>query len=216
MFTRRRAGAHSAKTTRRAVAAALTLALCAPLASCGEKPDDVLIGVPDSGRGTDGGPRLDADLINPLAIEYIDELKDIRENTPTVATKHVAASQRIAQLREGKISMTFGCVGELLDELDPAKGQQLREMYAEEENPDRAKWRDITHSTMLSALPADLVGGNPGMAMICGDDSLPQNIVALWRKPQPDRYELRASNNVAGGVSTEKLRAIAEGEEDAE
>ena len=212
MFLPRNADAGRTPKRKRVVAAGLALALAAPLTSCSDT-DQILIGVPDAGTGTHGGPRMAEELIEPLAQEYVEQFEDISEDPPEVSTTQIPAEQRINQLREGKISMTFGCVGELLDALDPTKGRELRETYAAEEKPDRAKWRDITHPTMLSALPSELTATNPGAAVICEDDTLPQNIVALWAKPQPDRYELRAANNVAGGVSTEKLRATAAAEE---
>ena len=207
MFLPRNADAGRTPKRKRVVAAGLALALAAPLASCADK-DQIVIGVPDAGTGTHGGPRMEEELIEPLAQEYVEEFEDISEDTPEVSTTPIPAGQRINQLREGKISMTFGCVGELLDILDPAKSRELRE-----QKPDRVTWGDIIHSTMLSALPPELAATNPGAAVICEDDTLPQNIVALWAKPQPDRYELRAANNVAGGVSTDKLRATAAGEE---
>ncbi|TYR20605.1 hypothetical protein FYJ87_06615 [Corynebacterium urealyticum] len=212
MFFPRNANAGRTPKRKRVVVAGLALALVAPLSSCAEK-EQIVIGVPDAGTGTHGGQRMEEELIEPLAQEYVEQFEDISEDTPEVSTTQISAEQRIDQLREGKVSMTFGCVGELLDVLDPAKGRELREMYAAEEEPDRVKWRDITHSTMLSALPSELAATHPGAAVICEDDTLPQNIVALWAKPQPDRYELRAANNVAGGVSTEKLRATAAGED---
>ncbi|OFS17959.1 hypothetical protein HMPREF3097_03355 [Corynebacterium sp. HMSC27B11] len=212
MFLPRNADAGRTPKRKRVVVAGLALALVAPLASCADK-DHIVIGVPDAGTGTHGGPRMEEELIEPLAQEYVEQFEDITEDTPEVSTTPISAEQRIDQLREGKVSMTFGCVGELLDVLDPAKGRELRELYAAEEKPDRVEWRDITHSTMLSALPPELAATHPGAAVICEDETLPQNIVALWAKPQPDRYELRAANNVAGGGSTEKLRATAAGED---
>lgn len=198
------------KVAVRAAAASAVAALGLGLAACSPAGEDIVMGVPDEGRGTFGGPRLDEDLAGALSGKYVEQLEDIEEDPPTVATRVIPAAKRVNLLRQAEINMTFGCVGELLDELDPAKAKDLREMYAKEEHPDRVMWRDITHSTMLSALPSDLEASNPGMAVICADDTLPQNIVALWRKPLPDRYENRAANNVAGGVSTETLKGASQ------
>ncbi len=137
-----------------------------------------------------------------LARRYEDAIHRNGRNTESVET---APSERINDLRSGRIYLAYGCVGELLDQLDAKKGQQLRALYKKEKSPDRDKWRDITHSTMLAALPADLGASDPGMASVCDDDTLPQNIVAIYLKPHIDRDDRRELNNLAGGVSASQL-----------
>jgi hypothetical protein len=131
----------------------------------------------------------------------------------SVEVTTVDAGDRIAQVRDGELTVVTGCVGELLDTLDAAKGQELRGLYAEAQEAgdvDRDMWRDITHSTMVSALPTDLQAADPGQSVACEDDSLPQNTVALFAKPTMDRKDRKALNDVAGGVTTEDLRAAAD------
>ncbi|MGP9724635.1 hypothetical protein ACT3SZ_11535 [Corynebacterium sp. AOP40-9SA-29] len=127
-----------------------------------------------------------------------------------VEVRDVTTSDRLDKLHNGEVSVVIGCVGELLDELDPVKGQELRGLYAEaqeeeEEGIDAAQWRDIAHSTMFSALPTDLQASDPGEVSACDDDSLPQNFVAVYRKTALERADRRALNNVAGGVSDDDI-----------
>ena len=44
---------------------------------------------------------------------------------------------------------------------------------------------------------------NPGIAEVCEDETLPQNIVAVYRAVDIDREDTQALNNVAGGTSVE-------------
>lgn len=199
-----------ASTSRKLLSIGLAVGLLGTLASCAEDNDTIVLGVPVADgkmeTANDKSNSIKPQARQPLEDEYETALKDAdRQRDVDVVTTAVSISDRIDRLREERIGVTYGCVGELLDLLDPAKGQELRELYAKEDNPDREQWRDITHSTMLSALPADLTASDPGMAVACEDDSLPQNIVAVWKKPFLDRDGRRALNNVAGGVSTEDL-----------
>lgn len=125
-----------------------------------------------------------------------------------VEVEDVAVADRIERVQLGEVTVVLGCVGELLDVLDPVKGDELRGMYAEEVaegDVDTAQWRDITHTTMFSALPTDLQASDPGEAVGCDDDSLPQNTVAVYRNTALERADRRALNNVAGGVSSDEL-----------
>lgn len=121
----------------------------------------------------------------------------------------VPADERIERLRSGELTMVIGCVGELLDTLDAAHGQSLRGLYREAQaggTADAATWRDITHSTMVSALPTDLQATDPGIAIACKDDSLPQNVVAVYRTATMDRKDRKALNDIAGGVSSDDVQ----------
>ena len=212
---RRRRGSwrgHRASTWRRAAALVVSAGLTAGVASCSTTSEKITIGVPTADMTT--LKDVEKREVNPfipeardtLRREYIYALQGVARSTPTdVTTTLVPVSKRINWLREQRLTMTYGCVGELLDELDPKKAAELRDMYAKEESPDRAQWRDITHSTMLSALPTDLTASDPGMAVACEDKTLPQNIVAVWQKPALQRDDRRALNNVAGGLATEDL-----------
>lgn len=131
----------------------------------------------------------------------------------SVEVTTVDVGDRIGELRDGELTVVTGCVGELLDTLDATKGRELRGLYAEAQDAgdvDRNMWRDITHSTMVSALPTDLQAADPGQSVACDDDSLPQNTVALYAKPTMDRADRKVLNDIAGGVTTEDLRAAAE------
>jgi hypothetical protein len=152
----------------------------------------------------------DDPLQRALAGEYRSEFSDVDRDVDEVP---VASQDRLTRLRDGDVTMVMGCVGELLDELDAAKGRELRELYRKDggrAEADPAMWRDITHTTMLSALPGDLQAGDPGMAVACEDESLPQNTVALYRKTTMDRKDRKALSNVAGGVTTADLRSAAQ------
>lgn len=125
-----------------------------------------------------------------------------------VEVRDISPGERLEKLHSGELTVVLGCVGELLDELDPVKGQELRGLYDEAQDEgtvDPSQWRDITHSTMFSALPTDLQASDPGEAVGCDDDSLPQNTVALYRKTALGRADRKALNNVAGGVSSDEL-----------
>lgn len=138
-----------------------------------------------------------------LAKFYDDELEKVGRST-----KHssMTPTDRIRALRDGEVQMIVGCVGEFLDLLDPNKGIQMRQMYAEDQEQNAVRWRDIIHSTMMSALPGDLTAGDPGIGEACYDDSIPQNTVAIYRKTWIDRDERKAINNVAGAVSTDMIQ----------
>lgn len=125
----------------------------------------------------------------------------------SVEIRDIDAADRLDLLHNGDVSVVLGCVGEMLDVLDPVKGEELRGVYAQalDDGVDTAQWRDIAHTTMFSALPTDLQASDPGEAVGCDDDTLPQNIVALYRKPALDRTDRRALNNVAGGVTSDDL-----------
>lgn len=130
-----------------------------------------------------------------------------------VEVSEVEQGDRVPRLLAGDLTVVLGCVGELLDELDPVKGRELRELYTEAQTEeagggepvDAAQWRDIAHTTMFSALPTELQASDPGEAVGCADDSLPQNIVAVYRKGELDRPDRKALNNVAGGVTSAEV-----------
>ncbi|AHW63761.1 Putative membrane protein [Corynebacterium glyciniphilum AJ 3170] len=126
-----------------------------------------------------------------------------------VEFRDIDGADRLDLLHSGDVNVVLGCVGELLDVLDPVKGEELRGLYAEarDEGADSGQWRDIAHTTMFSALPTDLQASDPGEAVGCDDDSLPQNTVAVYRKTALERSDRRALNNVAGGVSSDDLAA---------
>ncbi|MEL4153062.1 hypothetical protein MTQ22_07060 [Corynebacterium bovis] len=137
-----------------------------------------------------------------LAETYTRELAVNDREATTVA---VPSSMRVDAVRDGKVDLVIGCVGELLDVLNPDKGRQLRGMYREDGGEDTDEWRDITHSTMLSALPSDLDASDPGIAVGCDDPTLPQNIVAVYRRGVIDRDDRQALNWAAGGTTSEDL-----------
>ena len=64
---------------------------------------------------------------------------------------------------------------------------------------------------MMAALPAGVAASDPGIASICPDETLPQNIVALYDNDKLKRFDRRQLNNVAGGVSTEMLGSERDG-----
>lgn len=173
-------------------------------------------------------PELDADTSGTVVLGVTDDpvqqrLVDSYESEFAAVGRSVDASDvsgqdRLPRLLSGELTMVVGCVGELLDELDPAKGEEMRGRYAEAKDEaaadggevDPSQWRDITHSTMFSALPTDLQASDPGEAVGCDDDSLPQNIVALYRNTELDRQDRKALNNVAGGVSSDEVASEGE------
>ncbi|WP_291476531.1 hypothetical protein [Corynebacterium sp.] len=193
------------------VALAALTALTVPLAACSSTatvPQQAAVAASTEGPVTVGA--TDAPLQQALAEKISSKLESAGRS---VEVTTVDAGDRIAQVRDGELTVVTGCVGELLDTLDAAKGQELRGLYAEAQEAgdvDRDMWRDITHSTMVSALPTDLQAADPGQSVACEDDSLPQNTVALFAKPTMDRKDRKALNDVAGGVTTEDLRAAAD------
>ena len=186
-------------------------ALTLPLASCSSTatvPQQAAVAASTDGPVTVGA--TDDPLQQALAEKVGAKLEGAGRS---VEVTTVDAGDRIGELRDGELTVVTGCVGELLDTLDAAKGQELRGLYAEAQDAgdvDRDMWRDITHSTMVSALPTDLQAADPGQSVACDDDSLPQNTVALYAKPTMDRADRKALNDIAGGVTTEDLRAVAE------
>jgi hypothetical protein len=201
------------KLRKRPVAAvALSVVLVSGLTACDGTGQETAPAVPVVDAAMSAPVRLgvtDDPLQRALADDYRSEFSDIGRDVEDVS---LAPGERLDRLRAGEVTMVLGCVGELLDELDAAKGRELRELYRNDGGPghaDASMWRDITHSTMLSALPGDLQVGDPGMAVACDDDSLPQNTVAVYRRATMDRKDRKAIANVAGGVTTGDLRSEA-------
>lgn len=212
-FSRLARTPRAAQRTIRACLGMLTVAAVGVgISSCSGESSPVLsIGVPHSPTKKLGVGSREADSLG-LYYQHALEKADPETNEKfEVERVTIDPRQRIDDLRSGRIQVTFGCVGELLDLLDAHKGQQLRELYRKEDKPDPAKWRDITHSTMMAALPAGVAASDPGIASICPDETLPQNIVALYDNDKLKRFDRRQLNNVAGGVSTEMLGSERDG-----
>lgn len=191
----------------RACAGALAVvAVGVGISGCsGDSSDPIKLGVPQGEATSAKMGQREADSLG-LYYHHALEKTDPETNAKFKVERVVIdPKNRIDDLRTGKVQVTFGCVGELLELLDAHKAQQLRGMYGKEDNPDPAKWRDITHSTMMATLPAGVAASDPGIASICSDKSLPQNIVALYANESLKRFDRRQLNNVAGGVSTEML-----------
>lgn len=186
----------------------------------------VSVGLVGCASGGVTGPaqvRMDEELSGPIYVGLTDDPVQQRlagsyedafaATGRPVEFRDVDSADRLEMLQAGEVNVVLGCVGELLDVLDPDKGDELRGLYAEavEEGADPAQWRDITHTTMFSALPTDLQASDPGEAVGCTDDSLPQNTVAVYRKTALERSDRRALNNVAGGVDSSDLAEESEG-----
>ncbi|WP_133258566.1 hypothetical protein [Corynebacterium heidelbergense] len=165
-------------------------------------PEEFRIGVPDQSSGAASDMRMRPNLITPLAKEYQSALSRPGRHITLVPLR---PSQRLDALREKKVELVFGCVGEMLDQMDHNTAKQVRGRFATSGSPDTPRWRDVTHSTLLSATPSDVGVSDPGLATPCPDPTIPQNTVALYDKPRINREDRRALNNVAGGISTQDL-----------
>lgn len=198
---------HSWKIKTKACAVAVSLAAVGVgISACHNDTDTMVkIGVPRSEVAPANIGQRESDSLGLYYLHALEKTDPETEEKFTVERVSIDPQKRIEALRTGKVAVTFGCVGELLDLLDAHKAQQLRELYKKEEKPDPAKWRDITHSTMMATLPAGIAASDPGIASMCTDESLPQNIVALYDNTSLKRFDRRQLNNVAGGVSTEML-----------
>ncbi|KAB1503965.1 hypothetical protein F7230_02340 [Corynebacterium sp. 320] len=127
-----------------------------------------------------------------------------RDEARAVEEVPVRAEDRWEAVRSGQVDLVFGCTGELLDSLDAHKAQLLRKLYAEQENPDPTEWRDISNTTLLSTLPAELAASIPGEAHGCADDSLPQNLIAVYAKGLMSREQRVAVNNATAGMDFDR------------
>lgn len=178
------------------------VAVSAGVGGCASAPEqELVLGVPEISAG---------DVPMPESVEAKLEKRyhDALESPDVaVATETIAPSERVDDIRGGAVDVTFGCVGELLEQLDATKADQLRQLYAQKKNPDPAKWRDIVHSSMLGSLPADVGVSDPGISQPCPSDGLPQNLVALYNKEAIDRWDRTDLNNIAGGV-TDKMIGV--------
>ena len=172
------------------------------LAGCGmQMADDtapdpkagLILGVPDSDT-------IEPSLLPGIRATYVEKLEGTDHPVRPIA---VTDAKRIEDVRNGQVDVTFGCVGELLDLADANAADRLRSEYAAEEDPDPVTWRDAVHSTLLGTMPGGVTLSNPGIAEVCEDETLPQNIVAVYRAVDIDREDTQALNNVAGGTSVE-------------
>lgn len=164
------------------------------------KDQELVIGIPEASADHE---HMDEHMIAGLQHYYSEAMDKDGRYITAVSVPH---EKRFEALRTGEIQLTYGCVGELVNHLDGHKGQLMRQLFEEDEDQDPATWRNIMHGTLTSLLPGDLAISDTGIAVGCDDDSLPQNIVAIYEKSVMDRGDRTALNHVAGGVSSDMLR----------
>ena len=152
---------------------------------------------------------MDLPARDVLEQEYVQAIH--RGEDRWVQVAEVKVADRLDELRSGSVTMTYGCVGELLDHVSPREGEKLRHDYAADfaaGEVDELAWRERAHASLVAALPAELTASDPSPAQGCGDDSLPQNVVSVWSKADLDRDDRRALNNISGRLTTSDLEQV--------
>lgn len=122
-----------------------------------------------------------------------------------ISRTEVPASERVSAVRDGRASLAYGCIGELLSSLDAAQATHLGEDFRAAGRPDTDQWRAKVHKALVAAAPTDVGVSDPGVAVGCEGSDLPQYVVALYAKTDMDREDRRALNSVAGGNSRKDL-----------
>lgn len=114
-----------------------------------------------------------------------------------VEDQEVSAADRVEALRSGQAAVTLGCVGELLEELDAHRADQLRVQLDAEDEDAR---RDGAHAAMAASLPPELAVTNPGIEEKCEGEDLPQHLVVLYRQEVLNRDDVAALNAMVGST----------------
>ncbi|HIW96658.1 MAG TPA: hypothetical protein H9867_09325 [Candidatus Corynebacterium gallistercoris] len=188
-------------------AACLSVLALAGVTACSSERQEFVVVTPEAAQSGVPMPAGLAEALGERAKQALVKSAEQHEEIPErdVQVKEVSAADRLAALRSGEATVAVGCVGEMLRELDGHKAQHLQELYAAEGDPDREKWWDIVHSSMLGSLPAGLSATYPGVASPCPADGLPQNSVLLFVGEDVNRDDLTALNNMIVSTSDEDL-----------
>lgn len=139
-----------------------------------------------------------------------------RSGREGVTLTGLASGERISAVRSGEATMAFGCTGELLGLLDPARARELAEEYARDDDPDKElspEWRDTTYAAFSESLPGSMMATDPSNAQGCDNvnkanpgASLPQHVVPFYSVPALTRRDrVDALNRVAGSLTTKEV-----------
>lgn len=199
----------------RAMVAVSSVVVCSLLTGCSAieavvhgQPEELRVALPSGSELRAGASEA---VVDALELRLDDT--ESESSRMTVEPVDVPFGEALDAVLEGEVELAIGCTGALLDQLDASKGEQLRQLYGEEDAPDWATWRDITHSTMLAALPANFAVSIPGEAELCVDDELPQQAVAIYDKNVLDREQRKAINDAVAGLQDEDLAKASESED---
>ncbi|ANE03707.1 hypothetical protein [Corynebacterium crudilactis] len=120
---------------------------------------------------------------------------------------------QLTRLREDSTDLVIACSGELLEYYNPDLAQELKAEYATLKLVDKnsGEWREKIYDAVQGSLPNSLVATDPSNAVGCeNNESLPQNIVPIYRKPNLARGDRETLNLVSGALSTEDLKTLVE------
>ncbi|MBV7295071.1 hypothetical protein KRX51_03950 [Corynebacterium sp. TAE3-ERU12] len=141
-----------------------------------------------------------------------------RTHREGIIAQPIAAAERLNAVRTGAATVSFGCTGELLAQLNPQRAAQLHQRYAADDDPGKelsAKWRDEVYAEFSQSLPGDVMATDPSNALACNwlpkaqREYLPQHLVPFYAKPALDRRDrVQVLNRVAGSISTVEVSQL--------
>ncbi|BAU95508.1 hypothetical protein N24_1246 [Corynebacterium suranareeae] len=120
-------------------------------------------------------------------------------------------TSQLTRLRDDSTDLVIACSGELLEYYNPDLAEEFKAKYKDQESIDinSGEWREKVYDALQGSLPNSLVATDPSNAVGCeGNDSLPQNIVPIYRKPNLAREDRQTLNFVSGALSTEQLGTL--------
>ncbi|MFC5937953.1 hypothetical protein ACFPVT_00845 [Corynebacterium choanae] len=131
-----------------------------------------------------------------------------------------ADGRQLGRLQNRSGDLIIGCTGSLLYELNPSLALELSEQYQAEQaagetaqEQNTGNWREEVYDAMVGSLPGNLAAGDPSNVQACDNydgPPLPQNLVAVYRKPMLDRLDHVALNRVGGTLTNEDLAKLVE------
>ncbi|PRQ12300.1 hypothetical protein C1Y63_01725 [Corynebacterium sp. 13CS0277] len=210
--------ASAAATTRPyySTAAVLTAAaaLVGMLSGCAEEPTrEPIAGSTSAVRVIIDDSRPMQGLVSELYMKTLNGHG--RTALPYRPTDTDPTRPRFEALTAGDADVVVGCMGELLEELNPLAAAKISEEYtaaldAGEISANDGTWRETTYTALVNSLPGSLAATDPSSATACKESTpkLPQNIVPIYRKPVLNRDARLIMNKVTGTMSTEDIEEL--------
>ncbi|MDK8798895.1 hypothetical protein [Corynebacterium coyleae] len=136
---------------------------------------------------------------------YSRVLKGQGRPTSVTAVTGLDAAPTLEVLREQPIDFVVTCSGRLLEQADPKAAKDL-------EGGDIADgaYTDQVYDAAIAAMPGDMRSVDPSPAQACGESTLPQNVIPVFRKGTFDRGEINRLNFITRVLATDRLEEMTE------